>query len=506
MSALQDRLREWLDDDAEPREYGTRRQPPAPRHSPLSGIWRLPGRYAAITLGSALLLIAAVTGVSAAPMRGQPLAGVAAALSSALGLCVIMLAALPRTPRIFAGIGERYARWLWAQVAGLLLTVAMALGTASAFAGGALFALGPPPAQSYMTDIIAFGETNARLVLAGQNPYTSDGAFWTALRDYPHAMATPLQRGRFAGSLDYPPVAQVYQAQHEAAAQPGQPHPEFDPRTLHSYPALSFLVYIPLLAAGVENVLWLHVVVYFALYAWLVWLTPLGWRGWGALVAGTALTTVGGSLFTANDIFCVAFILTAWRCRRKAWLSAALLGLACAFKQYAWFFAPILLAEALARRGWGDAARRGLIALAAFAAPNLPFIIASPVAWWASVWLPMENGMFQQGVGLVALSMDHALPNAPSWLLAALEFAALAGVTLLVWRRAPTLGEAAPLLALIPLFFAGRAFASYFAFAPWMALYAVNALERRRTALRAAEFTGGPPHLAGASPAGGRGG
>jgi len=319
---------------------------------------------------------------------------------------------------------------------------------------------------------------NARLVLTRENPYTSDGAVWTALRDFPGALATPFQRGRFADSPDFPDVAQVYAAQREAVDQPNLPHPEFDPRTLHSYPALSFLVYVPLLAVGIDNVLWLHVLVYWALYAWLVWLTPLGWRGWGALAAGTALTTVGGSLFTSNEVIAVACILTAWRYRRTLWLSAALLGLGCAFKQYVWFFAPILLAEALARRGWADALRRGLIALGAFLSPNLPFIIASPRAWWESLWLPMSGDLFREGVGLVALSMDHALPYAPPLLYSALEVLALAGVTLLVWRRAGTLDEAAPLLALMPLFFAGRAFASYFAFAPWLALYAVNALGR----------------------------
>jgi hypothetical protein len=463
MSAQQERPREALAADN-----------PAPRAR-----WRLPGRYAAIAVGAALLLIAAAVGVPAGPARGQPLAGVVTALASALGLCALLLAALPRTPPIaVTWIGERYAQWAWARIAALLLTVALALGTAATFAGGALFALGRPPAQGYITDIIAFGDMDARLVLAGDNPYTSDGAFWAALRDFPAALATPFQRGRFAGSPDFPDVGQVYQAQREAAAQPDLTHPEFDPRTLHSYPALAFLVYVPLIAAGIDNVLWLHILVYWALYAWLVWLAPLGWRGWGALVAGTALTTVGGSLFTANEIIAVAFILTAWHYRRNVWLSAALLGLGCAFKQYAWFFAPILLAEALAQRGWADASRRGLIALGAFLLPNLPFIIASPRAWWGSLWLPMSGDLFREGVGLVALAMDHTLPYAPPLLYSALEGCALVGVTLLVWRRARWLGEAAPLLALVPLFFAGRAFASYFAFAPWLAIYAVNALGR----------------------------
>ena len=462
MSALQERLRE---------AQASRRA-----HQPVR--WRhLPGRYAAIAVGSALLLVAAVAGVPAGPAREQPLAGVVAAVASALALAALALAALPHAPRAFVRFGECYARWAWARLAALALAIALALGTAATFAGGALFALGRPPAEGYTTDILAFSAVNGRLALAGRNPYTSDDAFWSALRKYPNAMVTPLQRGRFASSPDFPDVARLYEAQREAATHPDLPYPEFDPRTLHSYPALSFLVYVPLIAAGIDNILWLHVLVYWALFAWLVWLAPPRWRGWSALIAGTALTTVGGSLFTANEVIAIAFILTAWRYRRAVWLSAALLGLGCAFKQYVWFFTPIFLAEALARRGWTDALRRGLIALGAFLAPNLPFIIASPRAWWESLWLPMSSGLFREGVGVVALSMDHALPYAPPWFYSALEMATLAGVTLLVWRRAASLGEATPLLALVPLFFAGRAFASYFAFAPWLALYTVGALE-----------------------------
>lgn len=475
MSALQERLSQAPRDNA-PRQPQER----APRAE--AGARGLPGRYAVVAVGSALLLVASVVGLPAGPMHGQPLAGVATALSTALGLALLIFAALPQSPhavaRLTAWLATRYARWGWLRGTALALSLALAAGTTATFAGSAFFALKAPPAQGYLTDIISFGETDARLTLAGRNPYTSDDVFWTTLRRYPAAMATPFQRGRFAGSPDFPSVAYLYRVQREDAAQPNQPHPEFDPRTLHSYPALSFLVYVPLLALGIDNILWLHVIVYWALYAWLIWLAPLGWRGWSALAAGTALTTIGGSLFTANDVFCVAFILTAWRYRRHLWTSAALLGLGCAFKQYAWFFAPIFLAEALAMRGWGDALRRGLLALGAFFAPNLPYIIASPRAWVTSLWLPMSGAMFQQGVGLIALSMDHALPYLPPLLYSGLEVVALLAMTTLVWRHARTLGDAAPLLALVPLFFAGRVFPSYFAFAPWLAVYAINTLGR----------------------------
>ena len=77
-------------------------------------------------------------------------------------------------------------------------------------------------------------------------------------------------------------------------------------------------------------------------------------------------------------------------------------------------------------------------------------------------------------MGLIALSLGHLLPYGPPALYALLEVAAL-GVTLIAairWRM--HLGAGVLVLALLPLFFAFRSIPSYFAFAPWLALYAVQ--------------------------------
>jgi uncharacterized membrane protein len=176
-----------------------------------------------------------------------------------------------------------------------------------------------------------------------------------------------------------------------------------------------------------------------------------------------------------------------------------LLGLACAYKQYAWFFVPFFALDVWAARGWREAARRGLIALGAFLVPNLPFLLASPGAWLASLALPMDVPAFPQGLGIISLSTGHLLPYGPQWLYAVLEVAALSGALWLFARFRPRLGDAALILALLPLYFAFRSTANYFSFAPWLALYAANNLytlhvpvaARRSPVLRLAERLAG---------------
>ena len=63
-------------------------------------------------------------------------------------------------------------------------------------------------------------------------------------------------------------------------------------------------------------------------------------------------------------------------------LSAAAVGLAAADRQPAWFFVPFYLLIVWKRDGRQEALRRGAIAAAAFAVPNLPFVVADPAAYW----------------------------------------------------------------------------------------------------------------------------
>ncbi len=445
----------------------------------------MPARYGLLVLGSGLLMFgcaaSAPLGVDALTVGRQALAvgasavGLAALLASCL--CIPTFTLLTRA-------SHWYTRFHGAPIA-LTLTLILALGTVLTFTGAANLMLREPAQQAYQTDTISFADENARLLLAGRNPYTTNGGFLVAIRAYPHALATPLRAPSYARghiALSFNEIAATQRQYIAAPANVRNESKAFDPRTLHSYPAFSFLLYAPAIWAGLDDILAVNVILYWLLFGWLVWQAPVGWRHWGALVALAGMPTVAASLLTADEVVCVALILLAWHWRRQFAASAILLGLACAYKQYAWFFAPFFILEILRESGWRRTLCWGALALVAFLAPNLPFLIASPVAWFQSLWLPMSEPFYPEGLGLISLAMVHLLPANPPTLYTALEALALVASLVAAWRWRRALGDGVLLLALVPLFFAFRSLPDYFAFAPWLALYAVNRIYAERGA------------------------
>jgi hypothetical protein len=447
-------------------------------------------RYAAVTLGSGLLLFAGDSArvMLLAPI--SPLRGLLTALASALGLICLGIAGLPsrETHREDTELHEDKRAIVFlllrdlralpvssVNVVPVVLAGVLAVFAFLVFVGSVYATFSVPPARAYTSDVVAFDYVNARDVAAGLDPYLSDATFRAVLAAYPLAAPTPLRRGLFSGGEDYPRSARFVTVEGRWLADPSADRGEFDPATLHSYPALSFLIYVPLVWAGVSNVLWLDVLACAALLCWLIWLAPAGQRGWAALALGTAAIIPRHSLLLDSEVYCVALLLAAWHWRERRLAGSALLGLACAFKQYCWFFAPFFLVDMVKTQGWREATRRGAIALGTFLLPNLPFLLASPRAWLTSQLVPMRDPMFPSGIGAVAVSMGHLLPYPPTGVYAALEALALLTTLWLYAHQHAGLRELALLLALVPLWFAFRSPPNYFAFAPWLAVYAAHA-------------------------------
>ncbi len=455
-----------------------------------------PPQIAALGVASLLLGLASVLSDFVDFSRGfNPLALVeVVCFVAALGLLLALSLDLPaeRAP------WRRWvsARWLaGARMAATIALLLLAALTALLLIGFLETTLFQSTAHAYWNDVISFNAANAQAVLHGRNPYTDDANFLPTLLRYQQAPPTPLQGPIFGYGYNYPLQPHVFAIDQAYLHDPAAYASAFDPATLHSYPALSFLLFVPLVALG-QDILWLHLLAYGALFAWLVAQAPRAQRGWVALAAGAAVTIPLRTLMFDTEIICLVFLLVAWRYRNHRWVSAIALGLGCAFKQYCWLFAPFFLLDALLRHGWREALKRAVIVGAAFLAPNLPFIALNPHAWLVSVFLPLSGSLFPQGMGLVALALGRFLPGWPPLVYALAESLAFAGAIWLYVRYRNALGESVLLLALLPLVFAFRSPANYFAVMPWLALYAMLALNRRH----ATDATPAPASVASVAP------
>jgi Glycosyltransferase family 87 len=320
----------------------------------------------------------------------------------------------------------------------------------------------------YHNDAIALNDCAARLVLVGRDPYASLDIFdCYAQLGIGADRTTPLKRGEFAHVAVYPTDDQL-DAAWGLRSREGV-NVEFVSRP--SYPALSFLLIIPFVALGWDTNR-LYVLCLIAAMALVVIRTPVGLRPFmltavlGA--ASLAAFTVSGSA----DLLYVLPLAAAWLWRERRW-SALAYGIAAATKQLAWFFAPFYLIAVVALHGWREGVRRGAIAVAVFAATNLPFILAHPADWLEGVATPLSEPMFPRGAGIIFLGTNGGLPLLPSVAYLALEGLCAVVCLAVAWRSRRTSPELGVVLALVPLFFAWRSLFSYFFLIPLFAAVAV---------------------------------
>lgn len=396
--------------------------------------------------------------------------GTIATLTLLLGGIALLLVAVcrpaPWRPPATHQRGYRLATF--ALLAALGLSVAVSVGLAATTIAGAARST-----TVYNSDAAAFNAYNAELALHGTNPYTADARFWDALRRFPNVGTTPLRRGRYASSTYGPSLEQVVRDVHAELADPTQRGPEFAPASLHSYPALAFLVYLPGVWAGQPTTLLTSLLFALALLLAAGWDAPRRQRVLiAALLLGNQFLLVA-TLRGSFEVVALLPALLAWRWLDRPRLSAALLGLACAVKQIAWPLAPLYLVVIWRRDGARAALSRLPVLAAAFLLPNLPFLLAAPGAWATSMLLPVTLPIFPSGIGLIALPKAGLLPLWP-----AIVYSLLEGMTLLalvLWfaraRRMPRL-EVALVVGLLPLLLAWHSLGAYFLLLPTLAVYA----------------------------------
>ncbi len=427
-------------------------------------------RYLLVIFAAQLLYI--LLRSSSLPLNTGPqtFAAIAIPAAAALFFAVLWIASLPKIPLPLAALWRKRPMALRGRAANMTALLALLLW--GVFSTSVI--IDSAAGSSYHADALGYLHLSALDVLHGVNPYTDSSIIWRAALIWPKMGSTPLQRGAFAScSLCFPSQNQVDSLMRVEALNPLARGPEWDPRTGHNYPAGSFLLAAPLVWAGLPSIAMLDILATFVIIGFVVQKAPAGSKI-TVLVASMAMAS---TFFTEFDALALVFILAAWQWITKTKTSAALVGIGCAVKQLAWFFAPFYLIYTWKRYGMRQTAiRAGWIAVF-FLLPNLPFILLSPQAWLQSMFVPMSDPMFPVGIGFVSLSIGRALPLFAPAVYSILEFSAWGGLMVYQLLRRGYRNDGL-IVALIPIFFARRALITYISLLPLFALWMITAQQK----------------------------
>ena len=304
-------------------------------------------------------------------------------------------------------------------------------------------------AGGYATDELAYDQAAAAGLLHGINPYTGD--FTQSLQTFGVGTgATMTLHGTVVPYI--------------------------------AYPALSFLIYVPAVAAfGAQSYAGLLVdVLAWAVGGWIMWklLSPQ-LRPWlPALLTvpaflGAVMTGATDSLFVPFELIAVCgwdrFARPA-EGRRWRWAGPIALGLACCMKQQPWLLVPFLVLgvslEAHRQQlvWWRVAGRYVALAGAAFLLPNVAFIAWNPGAWVSRLAMPLTGGLVPMGLGPAGLMRPFAIGGGNLTVFGLASAAAIVAALALFVVRYERMRRILPLLPLGALFLSTRSFSSYFTF------------------------------------------
>lgn len=346
-------------------------------------------------------------------------------LQSVAGVCGLYVIALALVVLALYGVGERLS--LPPAVRRLLATKAMGYAAMAA----TILVLSRHLVQSLTgthlaSDGALFAQFSVESLLAGHNPYavSMQGAFAAH-----HVDIIPTYR------IDGTAVLEL------------------------SYPAMSFLAFVPQVLLGLTNLDLTSLVALLVTMLWLIKQSPaelkwlpllLLWANWDIVAFSS------GGVFDILWVLPTLLSMQALATSRPA-AAGALYGLACAVKQTPWFIAPFVLFSL-----WMDAKEhpqrtRSIVrfvgpAVASFVAINLPFIIADGTAWLKGVLTPVVGGVPLVELGCGPVLFDIAgLTQQPRTFFALLTLLGLMvlSVAYALWYgRLKWLAWSAPILVL----------------------------------------------------------
>lgn len=244
---------------------------------------------------------------------------------------------------------------------------------------------------AYGTDEMAFDQYAAQLFLHGINPYL-------------HSMA---------------PSFRIFQVSPNGYTWMTNGKPV----TSLSYPALSFLVYIPFLALGISSQLavWVNTAAWALSIVLAYLLVPRSTRPYVLVLASLSVYisyAVGG----VTDALYLPFLIVVaftwerfiYSSSRWRYLIPVLFGLSMSIKQTSWLVLPFLaFAVVWESKSKFNSYRLGLttgiwfvsVTLLAFLISNLPFDVTSFIAWLKGITTPLLARTVPNGQGLISLPL-----------------------------------------------------------------------------------------------------
>lgn len=228
-----------------------------------------------------------------------------------------------------------------------------------------------------------------------------------------------------------------------------------------SYPALHFLVLIPTLILGMESARFTYNLCYTALLVLIYFRTDKRFR---LLLLLPVLANSEFSLYplsgSSDTVWVLLLALALWQWKNPK-SRAILFGLACAYKQTPWLFAPFLFIRLLKEESASRAWRFTGISIVTFVAVNLPFLVASPQKWVLGIFDPILGALVPYGRGLSLLTQTNLMPFSRGYY-GLLSLLALGTLLWLYWLNCSRLKRLLWLVPAIVFFFAFRSLQHYF--------------------------------------------
>jgi len=412
--------------------------------------------------------------------RRLAIAGVAGILLSAPVSLEHALAHLPQVGWLLTAVGAVLAilclRPAWIPqplVTRMAIFVCVAFCAASTVVAGSLTVIALSQTEQQLlcvNDVAPDTIVAGQEVIHGANPYTSFNLL-DAERALgcPFFSVSPQRAGIFAASLTEPSLAQV-QAAAEATI---HGHPTGGLLLKFAYPAGTALLGVlggrALVLIGPIAVLLAGLVIVRRAEPPMRRVTLL------ALGAQTGLLGLVGSPFV--DLIAVALLMIAITTRGGP-ATGVSLGVACAVKQTVWFVAPALLVLAL-RDGRARDVRYHAGALLGFTVINVPFMVASPSAWFVAVLSPGIKPAFPLGVGPGAAGQAG---SATTTMFLVLMIAAVVGGAAICAFAAPRWASAGIIVSSLGLWIGPRSLGDYVALLGVIAVCTVAASTSMRSA------------------------